>query len=568
MKNTAPRFRLRVEQKYILVQAIVSLATILIAEGIAVLVGWIVPHPPFNQPNWLLHIALVAAYALPVALLLGAWIVGPIVRRLQHLLDVSAAWLHGNLSSRIADAQSDRLGLLSGQLDLLVAHLEQDEQDLDELKQRHARHTDQVCALAVDAERGRLARELHDGVKQHLFSLAMTASAIRARLDTPHPAPGGRPDDLAEMAREVETAATTAQRELTRLIENLRPPSVQEQGLEAALNDYTLLFGAREHILVHLDVQGDDTHLPPSVAEALYRVAQEALHNVARHARATRVDVRLHCTPEEAVLSIRDNGVGFRTDQVRRGLGLASMQERMLALSGRLTIESQAGVGTTVLAEVGLTRPLAPQVEDLDRGRPDPRIENWAWLGQKLVIPVGQTWPWLPADQRNLRRPLVEGLEDGLQVQPRNGLLGLKRGYVVYAQQAVSGLRDWQPALSLYVHHTKLGYEWQDEGASWALRAVGGPGNRMVLAHNGQPLAAVQAQGRLLNTWTEIVYDGRGYRLSSSKEWPEEWVLVDELGDELLLARGTASPQVELRRALPLPLLVLVAMCIVDEGSS
>ena len=75
--------------------------------------------------------------------------------------------------------------------------------------------------------------------------------------------------DLDEMVREIETAAQTAQRETTRLIEDLRPGSLQERGLAAALNDYTLLLGAREHLLIYLEVQGDDRRLPSAVAEAL-----------------------------------------------------------------------------------------------------------------------------------------------------------------------------------------------------------------------------------------------------------------------------------------------------------
>jgi regulator of protease activity HflC (stomatin/prohibitin superfamily) len=93
-------------------------------------------------------------------------------------------------------------------------------------------------------------------------------------------------------------------------------------------------------------VQGNDALLPPSVAEALCRVTQEALHNVARHARATRADVNLRCLPEQVMLTVRDNGVGFDTGQARRGLGLANMQERVMSVGGRLAVESQPGAGT------------------------------------------------------------------------------------------------------------------------------------------------------------------------------------------------------------------------------
>jgi len=544
---------MNLRHKLILTHVAVTLAAVLIAEGLALGAVALIAHQPvFTRPAWGLHVALVTIGAALAGLLLGAWASRRVTRRLQRTLEVSRAWLRGNLSLRIADLATDDLGLLAGQLNLLAQHLEQDEQDLDTLQERNARIGDQVRALAVVEERDRLARELHDSVKQHLFSLAMTASGIRTRFDALQDVP----DDLAEMAREAETTAQTAQREMTRLIKGLHPGSLQERGLAAALNDYTLLFGAREHLLVYLEVQGNDALLPPFMAESLYRVTQEALHNVARHARATRVDVHLRCIPEQVALTIRDNGVGFDTGQARRGLGLANMQERMLTAGGRLTIESQTGIGTTVLAEVGLTHPSGPQPEiaRLDKGRPRPTIENWAWLGRELVIPVGQTWPWLPADQVYLRRPLVEPGEKPLMVKKETGFLGLKRNYILQPGQR-----------RIRIHYSRAGCKWKSEGASWALRQARDLSGRTVLVRNGQPLAAMQYQGRLLNTWMEIVYDGRGYRLSHVKGLPGNCVLVDEAGNEVLFVEGGASPQIEMRCALPLPLLVMVAMRVVDE---
>jgi signal transduction histidine kinase len=561
MQNGFRPPRMNLQHKLIITHVTVTLAAILIAEVIALgAMSLITRQLVFVQPAWGLNVALVIIVTALAGLLLGVWATRSVTRRLQRALEVSNAWLRGNLSLRITDPTPDDLGLLAEQLDLLAEQLEQDEQDLDELRERNARLTDQVRALAVVEERNRLARELHDSVKQHLFSLTMTASAIRARFDALQVVP----EDLAEMVREVETTAQTAQREMTRLIEDLRPGSLQEQGLAAALNDYTLLFGAREHVLVYLEVQGNDALLPPSVTESLYRVAQETLHNVARHARATRADVHLRCIPEQVVLTIRDNGVGFDTTQTRHGLGLANMQERMMAVGGRLTVESQTGSGTTVLAEVGLTHPLSMQTDivRLDKNRPSPTIENWAWLGQKLVIPVGQTWPWLPADQTHLRRPLVESAEDEpLIIQRSTGFLGLKRGYIL--------LKLGQHRTPLVrIHRSGSGYEWECHNASWALRHIRGLSGRMVLTRNGQPLAAMQHQGRLLHTWSEIVYDGRGYRLSYVKGHPNTYVLVDEVGGELLTAEGRDPLRVELKRTLPLTLLVMVAMRIVYETAS
>ncbi|MBU0705123.1 MAG: sensor histidine kinase, partial [Chloroflexi bacterium] len=547
MKRSPRIPRITLQHKLTLSHAAVALAAVLVAEGMALaLIA--------GRPSQGLRLLLVIVGAALTGLLLGAWASRSVTRRLRRALEVSRAWMRGNLSLRIADSVADDVGLLAGQLDLLAEHLEEDEQDLDKLRERNTRLTDQVRALAVVEERNRLARELHDSVKQHLFSLAMTASGVRARYDAQQDAPAG----LAEMVREIETTAQAAQRELTRLIQDLRPGLLQDRGLGAALNDYTLLFGAREHVLVYLEVQGNDALLPPPVAEALYRVAQEALHNVARHARATRADVHLRCIPEQVALTIEDNGVGFDAGQAQHGLGLANMQERMMTIGGRLSIVSQPGIGTTVLAEAGLPHPLGvrPPVVKLGSDRPSPTIENWAWLGQRLVIPVGQTWPWLPADRVHLRRPLVESGAEPLVVRRGSGFLGLKRSYALQLGQ--------RRLLLARVYPGRSGYEWEAQGASWALRRVRGLSGRMVLTRNGQPLAAMQHQGRMLNTWSEIVYDGRGYRLCRVKEAPNTCLLVDEAGDECLSVAGSDPHQIELRRALPLSLLVMVAMRVLD----
>jgi two-component sensor histidine kinase len=388
----------------------------------------------------------------------------------------------------------------------------------------------------------------------------MTASAICTHLE------GEANPALQEMAQEVETTSKTVQRELTRLIENLEPGSLEEKGLASALNDYTLLFGAREHILVYLDVQGNDALLPASVSESLYRVAQEALHNVARHAHATRVDVMLRCLPEQATLVLRDNGTGFDTQQARRGLGLGSMQDRMMSIGGRLTLTSAIGGGTTVRAEVALTRPLSLQAETSTQARdhPNPTVENWGWLGQRLVIPVGQTWPWLPADQVHLRHPLVESSAGPLVAHYHAGLLGLGRHYRLELQPGVG------QKVRIYRHRSN--YHWSDGEASWALRQVRGPSSayRAVLMRNRQPLAALQTQGRLLHRWTEIVYDDRGYQLAvdrdrTGRSLPGRYVLVDQSSEPLLRIDEGPPPTLRLCRTLALPLLIIVLMQTISE---
>ncbi|MBN2007679.1 MAG: hypothetical protein JXA21_30325 [Anaerolineae bacterium] len=553
--QSAPIFNIR--HKLILSHTGVAIAATLATEGALVLV-----HKPLTAGAALLTLAIAGITGLG----LGIWSSYRLSQRVRHTLDISQAWLRGNLNLRIdnTDMQSrhiyDDLSLLDTQLNLLAEQLQEDEQDLEELRERNSRLSDQVRALAVVEERNRLARELHDSVKQHLFSLAMTASALRAHFDQMKSPPA----DLAEMVQEIESAAQNAQRETTRLIEDLRPGSLQEQGLIQALSDYTLLFGAREHLLVYLDApEGEqaraDKALSPTVAETLYRVAQEALHNVARHAHATRVDVRLHILPERATLTVEDNGTGFDMVTASKGLGMTNMQERVMAVGGRLSVKSEIGIGTTLTAEIGLSQPggLQPSMGTIIENRPRPTYDNWAWLGQKLVIPVGQTWPWLPADQLYLHDPLVEPREQALRVKRTRGFLQIGRGYVLQFDQQLKPL--------VRFHHNRNGYEWKCNDGFWSLHTVRGLSGQMVLTRNQQALAALQYQGRQMDNWTEIVYDNHGYRLSHSKEQIWAFMLTDEQDATLLRAEGPGLPKITLQRPLPLPLLVSVTAHILDE---
>ncbi len=566
MDNRHPAI-LNVWHKLSLAHAVVTWLSVLFAE----IVGLGLLALLREKMIWGLHIIFVVCGAACIGLLLGMLVTQPLTRRLQRILEISRAWLRGNLALRIRDARHDDIGQLAEQLNALAENLEKDEEDLAALRERNARLTDQVRALAVVEERNRLARELHDSVKQHLFSLAMTASAIRTHFDalertadqTTMPDIAG----LAEMVREIEKAAQNAQRETTRLIEDLRPGSLQEQGLATALNDYTLLFGAQEHLLVYLETQGDDKRLPSAVTEALYRVAQEALHNVARHAKATRVDVHLRCGLDRAILTIEDNGVGFDTTQTGHGLGLTNMQERLMSIGGRLTVKSEPGIGTTVRAEVEL--PYTPTVTPTPSGaaphRPDVSLDNWAWLGAKLEIPVGQTWPWLPADLLYLRDPILEPDTTPLVCRRTPGFLGLGKTYTLTA-----GDQD-EPIVRL--HQGASGFEWETDGASWALRPVRGLSGRMVLRRNKQPLAAIQYQGRQMHTWSEIIYDGRGYRLAYAKGEAQDakagctFILTDENGQELLCFTGNGAYRITLHTALPLPLVAMVTARIINELS-
>lgn len=544
-KSTAPRVSLRVKVSLLII-AIVT-AAMIIQSVIMARAG----TEPVDR--WLT--ALYTILAVIVLSFIGVRMGRGFFKRHEKLLDVTRAWLRGNLGVRIDDTKSDDLGTLAENLDQLAEHLEEDEEDLSRLSQSNTRLTDQVRALAVVEERNRLARELHDSVKQHLFSLAMTASAISTRFAEME----SMPDDVKEMVDEIVSASQNAQRETTRLIEDLRPGSLEERGLEAALNDYTLLFGAQEHLLIYLDVHCNDKLLNPPVAEALYRVAQESLHNVARHAHATRVDVVLQCIDDRVMLKIEDNGVGFETHRVRQGMGFGNMHERLLGVGGRLMIESQPSIGTTVTAEVQLKGEPQPPAPEEAEGKVTAQFSHWSWLGQKLVIPVGQTWPWLPdEEERHLTRPLLGPETAPLFIRKERNIFALRQRFTLRNEV------QRHPICTIIRERT--GYTWEMNNATWDVQHMRGLYGRSLLKRNGQPLAAYQYQGRQMNTWTEIVYQTQTYNLVYGKENTNIYKLLDGMGCEYA-EMDKVSMTVQIYHEIPFQLLMMMVVRVLDEIS-
>jgi PAS domain S-box-containing protein len=213
----------------------------------------------------------------------------------------------------------------------------------------NARLYEQAQRTAALEERQRLARELHDSVSQALYGIGLAAQTARALVERA-PAESIRPLDY------VVSLAQTAMAEMRALIFELRPESLENEGLVAALGKQASALSARHGIPIDAAL-GAEPDLPLAGKECLYRVAQEALHNAIKHARPARVQLRLGGTGGQVTLEVHDDGRGFNTGASFPGhLGLASMQERTAKLAGRLEVESAPGEGTTVRAVVPLPR--------------------------------------------------------------------------------------------------------------------------------------------------------------------------------------------------------------------
>ena len=213
----------------------------------------------------------------------------------------------------------------------------------------NARLYERAQSLAVLEERQRLARELHDSVSQALYGIALGARTARSMIDRP----GGQ-RDLAAPLDYVLSLADAGLVEMRALIFELRPESLEAEGLIAALNKQAEALRARDQI----DVQTEFCE-EPSISlnkkESLYRVAQEAMHNTTKHARASRVTLKLAIDDSLLALEIADNGIGFDPSQEFPGhLGLRSMRERIEGLGGHLSIDSELQKGTRVRAAIPL----------------------------------------------------------------------------------------------------------------------------------------------------------------------------------------------------------------------
>ncbi|MGD9030571.1 MAG: histidine kinase [Anaerolineae bacterium] len=247
-----------------------------------------------------------------------------LVDRFRRLSDATDGWSQGDFTEFIHDDSGDELGQLARRMNRMADQL----QDLFEKRQE----------IAVLEERNRLARDLHDSVKQQAFAASAQLGTASALLKCD-----------AERARahlaEAERLVDEVRRELTDLIHQLRPVALTDGGLADALREYAVDWMQLSSIEMAVQVQGERP-LPLDVERSLFRIAQEALSNVARHSQAQSAELSLVYEADAVTLTISDDGRGFDTGSPRGGLGLRSMRERAEALGGTLIIESALEQGT------------------------------------------------------------------------------------------------------------------------------------------------------------------------------------------------------------------------------
>ncbi len=194
---------------------------------------------------------------------------------------------------------------------------------------------------AQEAERARIARELHDEAGQALTSVYLQLDLVGAVL------PSNAPSIARQHLQEAQDLIGHTLEEIRRISIDLRPSLLDDLGLLPALRWQCAHFGRRANLSARFESQGDARRLDADVETAIYRAAQEALTNVARHAQATEATISLQYQDDCLRLTVRDNGRGFSADQ-EIGLGLIGMRERLSTIGGSLRIDSRAGIGSTL----------------------------------------------------------------------------------------------------------------------------------------------------------------------------------------------------------------------------
>jgi len=300
---------------------------------------------------------LVAGLLVAVGLVfaIGLWFSGYVQRRLSSVSMVIRRVAEGDFSSTVPVEGNDEFASLARSFNVMTDSLRESEEENAHLYAESLKLREERILLLQDAlrrsvevqenERHRIARELHDQVGQSLAILQLGLSRLQKLAPTP---------EAAEALSGVREMALEALREVREVSLDLRPGMLDDAGLVSTLREYAQQFAERTGIAVEVAAADWETRLQPEMEVTVFRIVQEALTNVAKHASAGRVRIGLNRTATTLEVSVRDDGAGFDIEEAmkkqrRKSLGLFGMEERCRLSDGRFEIDARPGQGTTVI---------------------------------------------------------------------------------------------------------------------------------------------------------------------------------------------------------------------------
>ncbi|RSL34382.1 sensor histidine kinase [Salibacterium salarium] len=268
--------------------------------------------------------------------------------RMNHLIVSTMALEKGEFSKRTTLEGEDELGVMSTHLNAVANRLQEQAASMQKLSDERVEYQTSIKRDAVADERQRLARELHDAVSQQLFAISMTTAALQKTMNIDC-------EKSMEQAALIEKMAVNAQGEMRALLMHLRPVSLDGKGLREGLSDLIAELSEKTNVEIKHDIQRVEA-LGKGMENHLFRIAQEALSNVIRHAEAGNIDFQLKWYNGQLRMKVIDDGIGFHLDnnQKHSSYGLSMMKERVNELGGVIHILSYPGKGTQIDVKVNV----------------------------------------------------------------------------------------------------------------------------------------------------------------------------------------------------------------------
>jgi signal transduction histidine kinase len=265
-----------------------------------------------------------------IGFIFGSPLAWYISKRLKNIAFTAQSWRTGDFSAKTNDKSSDEIGILSRRLNEMA----------DDLRENFAlRQT-----IATAEERNRIARDLHDSVKQQVFGLAMQISTASALVEKDNEAAKSYLVESENLIKEIQA-------ELVDMIHEFSLPVNESQTFKVKIENFVSDWSRQNVMKTEINVD-EKLRIPTEIAQTFYRITQESLSNIARHSEATEVKISLKNSNKKLNMSFIDNGCGFDTAKIKKGFGLQSIRERAESLpNGWLKIDSKINSGTTI--EVG-----------------------------------------------------------------------------------------------------------------------------------------------------------------------------------------------------------------------
>lgn len=270
-------------------------------------------------------------------------------RRLDELEEAAMAFERGKFSYRVPDLGTDEIGVVSKRLNIMSKRVEEQIASLQRLSAEKAEWNETLKQAAVTEERQRLARELHDAVSQQLFAISMMTSAAQKTINH-------QPQKAVRQMAMIEEMAGIAQSEMRALLLHLRPAHLEGKGLKEGVEDLLQELEQKHDLLIKWSVE-PLPQMAKGIEDHLFRIIQEAISNVLRHAKAESLQLNLAVVQNQIRMKIQDDGIGFSPGQEKHSsYGLRTMYERVNEIGGVLDIFSLPQKGTQIDVKVPLVQ--------------------------------------------------------------------------------------------------------------------------------------------------------------------------------------------------------------------